>query len=146
MLLNEYIDEQVIALQELGLWKYMSEAEQEELKNAPSEARSNIIVRTVREKYWDIMIEEYENGPQCDCDDIPIEDLNLKTKTKYALLRHGITTSDEFLEFVQDYGWSQIQGFGLTAVKDIYTKIYDKSEEEIQKLIKATRVVKEEKI
>ena len=146
MLLNEYIDEQVTALKELGLWKYMSEAEQEELMKSPNDARSNIIVRTVRDKYWDIMLEEYENGEQYDGDDIPIEELDLKTKTKFALLRSGIATSREFVEFVQDYGWSQIPGFGVTAAKDVYAKIYDKSEEELEKLIKSTRIIKEEKI
>lgn len=146
MLLNEYIEEQVTALHDLGLWKYMSEAEKEELRQAHSKTRSNIIVRTVRDKYWDIMLEDYENGPGYDYDDIPIEELNLKTKTKYALLRNRITTTHEFADFINDYGWSQIQMFGAGAVKDIYTQLYDKSEEEIKQLIKKTRIAKEKPI
>jgi hypothetical protein len=141
-MLEEYIQDQITALKELYLWNYLSDEEKEELRQAPSKGRANVLVRTFREKYYDIMLEEYENGPQYDYDDVHIETLHLKTKTLYALLRNRITTVEEFMDFVQDYGWSQIPSFGATAAKDMYSRIFDMSEEEIKKLVKETRVLK----
>ena len=141
-MLEEYIQEQITALKELFLWKYLSDEEKKELRQAPTKGRANVLVRTFRDKYWDIMINEYENGPQYDYDDVPIKSLELKTKTKYALVRNRITTAEEFMDFVQDYGWSKIPSFGAGAAKDLYTHIFDMSEEEINKLVKDTKSVK----
>lgn len=142
-MLEEYIQEQITALKELYLWNYLSDEEKEELRQAPTKGRANVLIRTFRDKYYDIMLEEYENGPQYDYDDVHIETLDLKTKTLYSLLRHNITTVDEFMEFIEDYGWSQIPSFGATAAKDMYSHILDKSEEAINKIVKNTRYVKE---
>ena len=141
-MLEEYIQDQITALKELYLWNYLSDEEKEELRQAPSKGRANVLMRTFRDKYYDIMLDEFENGPQYDLDDVPLETLGLKTKTLYSLLRNSITTVDEFMDFVQDNGWSQIQSFGATAAKDMYSHIFDMSEEEINKLVKKTRYVK----
>ena len=141
-MLKEYIDNQIEVLKDLHLWDYISNEEQEELRQAPSVARSNILVRTFRDKYYDVMLEDYERNPMDEYDDRPIEALDLKTKTLYSLMRSNIKTVDEFMDFVQDYGWLEIKGFGVTAAKDIYSKVLDISDEEIDKLVKETRVIK----
>ena len=145
-MLEEYIQEQIIALQELYLWDYLSDEEKEELRQASTKGKANVLMRTFRDKYYDIMLEEYENGPQYDYDDVPLETLGLKTKTLYSLLRSRISTVDEFMDFVQDYGWSQIPAFGVSAATDLYSHIFDMSEEEIKKLVKDTRYVKENEL
>lgn len=142
-MLEEYIQDQITALKELYLWNYLSDEEKEELRQAPTKGRANVLMRTFRDKYYDVMMDEYENGPHYDYDDVRIETLDLKTKTLYSLLRHNITTVDEFMDYVQDCGWSQIPSFGATAAKDMYSHILDKSEEEINKIVKNTRYVKE---
>ena len=142
-MLEEYIQEQITALKELYLWNYLSDEEKEELRQAPNEARANILMRTFRDKYYDIMLDEYENGPQYDYDDVHVETLKLKTKTLYALLRHKITTVDEFMNFIEENGWSARPSFGATAAKDVYSHILDISEEEINKIVKDTKYVKE---
>ena len=141
-MLEEYIQDQITALKELYLWNYLSDEEKEELRQAPNEARANILMRTFRDKYYDVMLKEYESVPQYDYDDVHVETLGLKTKTLYSLLRHNITTVDEFMDFIEDNGWSAIPGFGATAAKDMYSHILDLSEDEINKLVKETRYIK----
>jgi hypothetical protein len=141
-MLEEYIQDQITALKELYLWNYLNDEEKEELRQAPTKGRANVLMRTFRDKYYDVMLEEFENGPQYDFEDTPIEELGLKTKTLYSLLRCSITTISEFMDHVQDYGWSTIQSFGVTAAKDMYSHIFDMSEDEINKLVKETRYIK----
>jgi hypothetical protein len=143
MLLEEYIDDQITALKELFLWKYLSDEEKESLRQAPNEAKANILMHTFRDKYYDQMINDYEYSPEEEYLDVPLEELELKTKTLYALLRYKITTSGEFVQFVQEYGWKSIPSFGCGCAKDIYTNIYDEmSEDEIDKLVKSTKYIK----
>lgn len=141
-MLEEYIQDQITALEELHLWDYISDEEKEVLRQAPTQGRANVLMRTFRDKYYDIMIEDYENGPQYDYDDVPLETLGLKTKTLYSLLRHRLTTVDEVMDYIQDYGWSKIPSFGAAAATNFYSHIFDMSEEEIKKLVKETRYVK----
>lgn len=141
-MLKEYINNQIAVLKDLCLWNYLSDEEKEELRQAPSIARANILMTTFRDKYYDIMIEDYERNPLDDYEDMLIEALDLKTKTKFSLLRSRITTVDEFMDFVQDYGWDKIQSFGVTAAKDIYSHIFDMSEDELNELVKTTKSVK----
>lgn len=140
MLLEEYIQDQITALKELFLWKYMSDAEKEELRQSQSEEEISRLMRKFRNKYYDQMINDYEHSPEDEYLGAPLEDLSLKTKTLYALKRARINTSDEFIDFVKENGWVKINRFGATAAKDIYTQIYDEmSEEEIDKLVKKTK-------
>ena len=142
-MLEEYINDQITALKELYLWDYLSDEEKEELRQAPTQGRANILMRTYRDKYYDIMLDVYENGPRYDFEDTPVKELKLKTKTLYALLRCSITTIGEFMDHIQDKGWSTIPSFGITAAKDMFSHIFDKSEEEINEIVKENRYVKE---
>lgn len=142
-MLEEMIQEQIEALKELCLWDYISDEEKEELRRAPTIGRANVLVRTFRDKYYDIMLEEFENGPQYDYEDEPLEKMGLKTKTLCSLMRHRITTVDEFMDFVEEHGWSKIPSFGACAAKDMYSHIFNMSEEEINKLVKSTKCVKD---
>ena len=138
--MKEYIQEQIVALKELFLWKYLSDEEKEELRRAPNEAKANILMHTFRDKYYDLMLSEYEDAEDDEYLDVPLDQLELKTKTFYSLMRKKITTSGEFIEFVEENGWKIIPGFGVSLCKDIYSQIYlDMSEEEINELVKETK-------
>ena len=145
-MLEEYIQDQITALKELHLWNYLSDEEKEELRQAPTDGKANVLMRTFRDKYYDIMLEEYENGPQYDYDDVLLETLGLKTKTLYSLLRSRLTTVEEAIDYIQDYGWSKIPAFGAGAAKDLYSHIFDMSAAEIDKTVKETRYVKENEL
>lgn len=144
MLLKEYITEQIDILKQLCLWKYLSDEEKEELRQAKSVARINILMRTFRDKYYDIMLEDYETRVEDEYIDLPVLEMELKTKTTNSLMRKGLITSAKAVEFIKQHGWSNIPLFGATAAKDLYTQIYDMEEAEIDKLVKDTRYVKNE--
>lgn len=142
MLSEEYLQEKIIALQELCLWKYLSDEEKESLRQASNEIKADILMRTFIDKYYDIMIEEYENVPEDDYLNMPILDMGLKTKAINALMRKGLYTTGKFVEFIKENGWARIPGLGYNLCKELYVQIYDKTEEEIEQLIKATKIVK----
>lgn len=140
MLPKEYIVGQIKILKQLFLWKYMSDEEKEQLRQVQTEDECSILMRKLRDKYYDQMINDYEYSPNDEYLDIPLEELELKTKTLYALKRIGLNTPGEFVEFVEENGWAKIPRFGRTLAKDIYMQIYDEmSEEEIEKLVKKTK-------
>ncbi len=140
MLLSEYITEQINILKQLYLWKYLSDDEKVALRRAPNLARVNILMRTFRVKYYDLMLSEYEDTTENDYLDVPLDQLELKTKTFYSLMRTNITTSGEFVEFVEENGWGGIRRFGVSLCKDIYTQIYlDMDEQEIDELVQQTK-------
>lgn len=140
MLLEEYIIEQIKALKQLYLWKYLSDEEKEKLRRAPNEAKANLLMHTFRDKYYDLMLSEYEDATENDYLDVPLDELELKTKTFYSLMRKKITTSGEFVEFVEENGWKTIPRFGVSLCKDIYSQIYlNMNEQEIDKLVKETK-------
>jgi DNA-directed RNA polymerase alpha subunit len=140
MLSKEYIVGQIKILKQLFLWKYMSDEEKEQLRQVQTEDECSILMRKLRDKYYDQMINDYEYSPNDEYLDIPLEELELKTKTLYALKRIELNTSGEFVEFVEENGWAKIPRFGRTLAKDIYMQIYDEmSEEEIEKLVKKTK-------
>jgi hypothetical protein len=139
-LLSEYIEEQIVALKELFLYQYLSNDEKKELRQAPNEAKANLLMHTFRDKYYDLMLSEYEDAADNDYLDLPLEQLELKTKTFYSLMRKKLITSGQFIEFVEENGWKIIPGFGVTACKDIYSQIYlDIDEQEIDRLVKKTK-------
>lgn len=146
MLSEEYIAEQIKILKQLCLWRYISDAEKEELRQASSVARANILMHTFRDKYYDIMLEEYESRTEYEYFDCPVLELELKTKTSNSLMRKGLDTSAKAVQFIKQYGWSGIPLFGENAAKDLYVQIYDMNEEEINKLVKDTRYVKENEL
>ena len=140
MLLDEYIQEQITTLKELYLWQYLSNEEKEELRQSKSEEKISRLMRKFRDKYYDQMINDYEYSPEEEYLDVPLEELELKTKTFHSLKRAHINTSGEFIDFVKENGWAKIDRFGATAAKDIYMQIYDvMNEEEIEKLVKKTK-------
>ena len=142
----EYVQEQIQALKELFIWKHLNDEEKEELRQAQTEARANVLVRTFRDKYWDVMLAEFEkedNDDEQEYLNVPILDIELNTKTTNALMRSGLYTSQKFVEFVKEHGWSKIKGFGCGCARDLYLQIYDDmSDEEMKELIKTTKMVK----
>jgi hypothetical protein len=142
MLPKEYILEQIKILKQLYLWQYLSDEEKEELRQAPNVERVSILMRTFREKYYDIMLADYETKTEDEYIDLPILDMELKTKTMNSLMRKGLITSAKAMEFIKKYGWSSIPLFGAGSAKDLYIQIYDIEEEEIDKLVKETRYTK----
>lgn len=141
MLSEEYIQNQITTLKELFLWKYMSDEEKEQLRQAQTDAECSVLMRRFRDKYYDQMINEYEYSPDNEYLDVPLEELELKTKTLYSLKRINLNTSGEFVDFVEENGWGKIPRFGCTLAKDIYMQIYDMTEEEIDELVKQTKYV-----
>lgn len=142
MLLDEYITEQIKTLKQLYLWNYLSDEEKEELRRAPSVARVSTLMRTFREKYYDIMLEEYETRSEDSYLDLSVLEMELKTKTMNSLMRKGLDTSAKAMEFIKQHGWSSIPLFGENSAKDLYLQIYDMEEEKIDKLVKETRYIK----
>lgn len=141
-MLDRYIAEQIDVLKQLYLWEYLSDEEKEELRRAKSVARINILMHTFRDKYYDIMLEDYDENAEDEYMDLPVLEMELKTKTANALMRKGLYTSTKAIEFIKQYGWSSIPLFGATAAKDLYSQIYDMEEEEIDKLVKETKYIK----
>lgn len=142
MLPKEYILEKIKTLKQLYLWQYLSDEEKEELRQAPNVERVSILMRTFREKYYDIMLADYETKTEDEYIDLPILDMELKTKTINSLMRKGLITSAKAMEFIKKYGWSNIPLFGAGSAKDLYIQIYDIEEKEIDKLVKDTRYIK----
>lgn len=142
MLPKEYILEQIKTLKQLYLWQYLSDEEKEELRQAPNVERVSILMRTFRERYYDIMLADYETKTEDEYIDLPILDMELKTKTINSLMRKGLITSAKAMEFIKKYGWSSIPLFGAGSAKDLYIQIYDIEEKEIDKLVKDTRYIK----
>lgn len=145
MLPEEYIIEQIKTLKQLFLWKYMSDADKEQLRRVKTEDECSTLMRRFRDKYYEQMLEEYEWNPIDEYLDIHVLDMGLKTKTTNALMRKGLYTSEKAVEFIKEYGWSSIPLFGAAAAKDLYIQIYDElSEEEIDKLVKKTKIKENE--
>lgn len=142
MLLEECIQEKITALKELFLWKYLSDEEKESLRQASNEAKADILMQTFIDKYYDIMIDEYENVPEEEYVDIPILEMELQTKLTNALMRKGLYTTGKVVEFIKENGWARIPGLGRGLCKELYIEIYDITEEEIEQLLKKTRIVK----
>lgn len=140
MVTKEYIAEHIRILKQLCLWKYMSDEEKEQLRHIKTKNECSVLMRRMRDRYYDQMIENFESSAEDEYLDVPLDELNLKTKTFYTLKRINIDTSGEFIQYIKENGWAKIPRFGCTLAKDIYMQIYDEmSEEEIEKLIKQTK-------
>ena len=143
MLPKDYIDGQITTLKQLFLWKYMSDEEKEQLRQVQTEDECSVLMRKIRDKYYDKMMDDYEYSPESEYLDVHLEELELKTKTYYGLKRMNLNTSGDFVDFVEENGWAIIPRFGATLAKDIYMQIYDEmSEEEIDELVKQTKYIK----
>lgn len=138
--LAEYINLKKQVLKEAHVYKHCTAAEKAELKAAKTDAQADRICRSLIERHFD------EAQQECELDvrsDIKIIDADLPNKIKFAILRSGISTAKEFVNFVNDNGWGDIRRFGEDAAIKTFSYIYpSKNEKEIKAIVKKFRNVR----
>lgn len=145
MNLKEYIREEVAVLKDLQLWKYCSDYEKKKLHNAQSESEVVRLMRTYRDKYYDIMCEDYEKSiepPQFNVatSSVDVRSLNFSNRTKGGLLRNRILTLREFEDFVMQHGWNKLKGFGSTAATEVIAKTTNLDGTELTAMVEKMRL------
>lgn len=148
--LKDYIISRTIVLKQLKIYKYCTEEEKTRLKQAQSEIQVDNLCHAYRNKYFNIMLADYEKAhpsptKQNDVSillpaDKSVLKCGLSRKTENALLRNHLTTTKQFIDFVTQHGWSSLRTFGEGGATEVFSKIYDTlSEQEIKQLVWQTK-------
>lgn len=57
--------------------------------------------------------------------DIPIEELELSTRSNNALMRCRFKTLNDVIQYIDENGWNKIKNFGRTSAAEVFGRIID---------------------